>query len=80
MKTRKVIHVELKEPGDRPKHFYFGSKKAVYDVLSNEEVNPYKTLLNCVKLSKEPYENKKCIIRQGILIPASMNIKSRGGK
>ena len=39
MKTRKVIHVELKEPGDRPKHFYFGSKKAVYDVLSNEEVN-----------------------------------------
>ena len=81
MKTRKVIHVELKEPGDRPKHFYFGSKKAVYDVLTNEEVGiTYKTLLNCVKLSKEPYENKKCIIRQGILVPASMNTKSRGGK
>ena len=81
MKTRKVIHVELKEPGDRPKHFYFGSKKAVYDVLSNEVVGiTYKTLLNCVKLSKGPYENKKCIIRQGILVPASMNTKSRGGK
>ena len=26
-----------------------------------------------VKLSKEPYENKKCIIRQGILVTASMN-------
>ncbi len=38
----------------------------MYDVLSNEVVGiTYKTLLNCVKLSKEPYENKKCIIRQG---------------
>ena len=79
--TRKVIHVELKVPGNGPKHFYFGSKKAVYDVLSSEVVGiTYRTLLNCVKLSNGPYENKKCIIRQGILVSASMNIKSRGGK
>lgn len=81
MKKRKVFHVELKQPVDGKQHFYFGSKKAVYDVLPSEVVGiTYRTLLNCVRLSNGPYENKKCIIRQGILVSASMNIKSRGGK
>lgn len=74
MKKRKVFHVELKEPIDGRTHFYFGSKKAIFGYFSHEEVGiTYKCLTNCVKLSNEPYENKKCIIRQGILVPASMN-------
>ncbi len=69
MSTRKVIHVELKEPIEGQRHFYFGSKKAVYSVFSSETVGiSYRYLANAVRLSNGPYENKKCIIRQGWLV------------
>ena len=69
MKKRKVFHVELKEPVDGKRHFYFGSKKAIFDVFSHEEVGiTYAYLVNSVKLQNSPYENKKCVIRQGNLI------------
>ncbi len=69
MKKRKVFHVELKQPVDGRKHFYFGSKRAIFDVLSHDAVGiTYRTLTNCVNLQNGPYENKKCIIRQGELI------------
>lgn len=80
MKKRKVFHVELKEPIDGRTHFYFGSKKAIFGYFSHDEVGiTYKYLTNCVKLSNEPYENKKCIIRQGELITTRMTKQSRGG-
>ena len=71
MNKRKVFHVELKQPLDGRKHFYFGSKMAIFDVLPHEAVGiTYRTLTNCVKLSNGPYENKKCVIRQGELVTA----------
>lgn len=69
MNKRKVFHVEMKEPVDGKRHFYFGSKKAIFERFSHDEVGiTYRTLTNCVKLFNCPYENKKCVIRQGELI------------
>lgn len=71
MNKRKVFHVELKQPVDGKQHFYFGSKRAIFDVLPHDAVGiTYRTLTNCVKLSNGPYENKKCVIRQGELVTA----------
>lgn len=62
----KVYHVELKQPIAGKSHYYFGSKIAIYDVLTVEQVGiSYKSLSNLYDLSKQPYENKKCIIRLG---------------
>lgn len=64
----KVYHVEMKEPVNGENHFYFGSQVAIYDVFSAEQVGiSYKALKNTYNLSKQPYENKKCIIRLGKL-------------
>lgn len=69
MKKRKVFHVEMKEPVNGKCHFYFGSKKAIFERFSHDEVGiTYRYFTNCVKLSNGPYENKKCVIRQGELI------------
>lgn len=68
MNKRKVFHVEMKEPVDGRRHFYFGSKKAIFERFAHDEVGiTYRYFTNCVKLSNGPYENKKCVIRQGEL-------------
>lgn len=36
--TRKVIHVELKEPYKGRRNYYFGSAAAIYDTLPTEIV------------------------------------------
>ena len=38
MKEQKVIHVELKEPHKGKRHYYFGSKAAIYDELPEEVI------------------------------------------
>ena len=54
------------------KHYYFGSKKAIYDVFDKEQLGiGYSSLLNVKKLEEIPYKNKKCIIREGVLIQTS---------
>ena len=63
----KVYHVQI---GDA--HYYFGSKKAIYDVLDKEQLGiGYTSLRNVKNLDTVPYKNKKCIIRSGILLQAS---------
>lgn len=65
----KVYHVEMKEPIDGKKHFYFGSQIAIFEVLTVKQVGiSYKALSNNYRLLHEPYENKKCIIRLGTLV------------
>lgn len=65
----KVYHVEMKEPVNGERHFYFGSQVAIYDVFSAEQVGiSYKALTNKYNLSEKPYENKRCIIRMGKLV------------
>lgn len=69
--NRKILHVELREPKDGQRHFYFGSKAAIYQRFSAEDVGiTYYTLKNYRVTKEQPYINKKCIIRQGELIAA----------
>lgn len=63
----KIIHVELKEAYEGKRHFYFGSKTAVYDKFDKSILGCTLPTLHTVNLNKGEYENKKCIIRQGIL-------------
>lgn len=64
---QKVIHLELKRP-DGNKHRYYGSKAAIYDDYTSTDLGiGYGHLRDYGDLSKAPYENSKCVIRQGYL-------------
>lgn len=71
--TSKVYHIELTVPividGTPRKHFYFGSKAAIYGTLSPEQVGiTYNYLRSKIRLDKQEYSNIKCTIRLGVLI------------
>lgn len=67
MESKKIIHLELKEPKDGKSDYYFGSLLAIYDSLQKEDVGiTYKSLTNALR-GKETYENQKCVIRIGIV-------------
>lgn len=63
----KVIHVELKEPFNGKRHYYFGSKAAIYEYLSEDLIGVKKESLWNVDLNKVEYQNKYCTIRMGVL-------------
>ena len=63
----KVIHVELKEQYNGKKHYYFGSKAAIYDTLPIQVVGIKLESLWAINLEQSEYNNKLCIIRYGIL-------------
>lgn len=63
----KVIHVELNEPYQGEKHYYFGSKTAIYDHLPENIIGIKKGSLWNVDLEKGEYKNRHCIIRMGVL-------------
>jgi hypothetical protein len=67
MKEQKVIHVELKEPFKGKRHYYFGSKAAIYKYLSEDLIGIKKESLWNVDLKKGEYQNKFCTIRMGTL-------------
>lgn len=70
----KAYHVELKEPIDGQKHFYFGSQTAIFDILSSDQVGiSLNSLLNNHKFVNGDYHNKKCTIRLGKLIRTKTN-------
>lgn len=63
----KVIHVELNEPYLDKKHYYYGSKAAIYDELPEDVVGIKKESLWNVDLEKGEYKNRLCTIRFGVL-------------
>ncbi|MCC8152957.1 MAG: hypothetical protein LIP01_01310 [Tannerellaceae bacterium] len=64
----KIYHVELKEPKDGKQHFYFGSRAAIYQELSRQEIGiALKSLTNNHKFADGDYTNKKCTIRLGYI-------------
>lgn len=63
----KVIHIELKEPFDGKRHFYFGSKTAIYELFTPEHIGISKESLWNQDLDEKEYENKLCTIRMGLL-------------
>lgn len=64
----KVIHVELREPFNGKRHYYFGSKKAIYETLPREVVGiSYESFRALGDIKERPYEGRKATIRQGVL-------------
>lgn len=66
---RKVFHVELREPIDGEKHFYFGSKMAIFQRFTPETIGTtYNTLRAAGSIKNKPYVTKWAIIREGELV------------
>lgn len=69
---RKVIHVELHEPYQGERHYYFGSVAAIYDVLPLEVVGIARESLWSTLNSGE-YKGRRATIRKGILSQKETN-------
>ncbi|MBE6337673.1 MAG: hypothetical protein E7068_02580 [Lentimicrobiaceae bacterium] len=66
---RKVIHVEFRDPIDGKRHYYFGSKTAIFQRFTAQEIGiTYSSLRNIGNIKEKPYINKLCTIREGELI------------
>lgn len=63
----KVIHIELEIPYKGKKHYYYGSKAAIYQHLPEEIVGIKLESLWNVDLDQEEYKNRLCTIRMGAL-------------
>ena len=67
---RKVYHVELQRDG-AIHHYYFGSKKAIFNHISQEELGISYKYLCGINLSKREYQNNRVSIRMGYLLTTS---------
>lgn len=76
MKKYKVIHVELKKPYKGRKHYYFGSKSAIYVHIPENNIGIKLESLWNVDLTNDEYENSRVIIRMGVL---DRKMTNRGG-
>ena len=66
-KERTVIHLEI-----NGEHHYYGSVANIYEFYTSEELGiTYASLRNYGLTSEHPYQNKKCIIRKGVLLSKS---------
>ena len=64
---RKVIHVYII---DQDKNYYFGSMKAIYNVLDAKQIGlKYQSLINYFASSNSnEFRNNKCVIIRDVLI------------
>lgn len=68
MATQKIVHLHMKIPIAGNTDLYFGSIKAIFDSVSEEDVGvKYKSLTNALR-GRDFYENKHCIVRVSSLI------------
>ena len=66
-KERTVIHLEI-----NGEHHYYGSVANMYEFYTSEELGiTYASLRNYGLSVERPYQNKKCIIRKGVLLSKS---------
>lgn len=71
---RKIVHIEFINPIDGERHYYFGSKAAIFQRFSPEQVGiTYYSLKNVSITKEKPYVNRQCIIRCGELIASESN-------
>lgn len=77
MKQNNVIHVELKEPYQGKKNWYFGSIAAIYEQLPKEVIGAGKEWLwQCLR-GKEEYETKKAVVRRSkVITKQQQNVRS----
>ena len=70
---RTVIHLEIDG-----KHYYFGSIVNIFEYFDSDVIGiSYGSLRNYGLSAEKPYQNKRCIIRKGVLLAKSTN---RGSK
>ena len=63
---RKIIHVEMVNPVDGERHYYLGSKAAIFQRFTAEEMGiTYYSLKNICITKEKPYVYRQCTIRQG---------------
>ena len=77
MSKRTVIHLQILETD---KHYYFGSLRALCARFRKEEIGiSYASLRNRPPKPEEPYRNKLCVIRKGVLeaIPTNRGPKKK---
>lgn len=68
MATQKIVHLHMKIPTDGNTDFYFGSIKAIFDSITEDDVGiKYKSLTNALR-GRDFYENKHCTVRVSSLI------------
>ena len=66
-KERTVIHLEI-----NGEHHFFVTDATMYEIYTSEELGiTYASLRNYGLTSEHPYQNKKCIIRKGVLLSKS---------
>lgn len=66
---RKILHIEFRNPIDGERHYYFGSKAAIFQRFTAEQMGITYFSLKNIRITKdEPYVNRQCTIRQGELI------------
>lgn len=78
VRQRKVVHVELKEPYNGKRHWYFGSVEAIYDTIPPDIVGVAKTTLWNVFSKERKYTSKTATIRIGWLLSHSTNRGKKG--
>lgn len=68
-KERTVIHLQIDD-----QHHYYGSIANMYEFFTSEELGiTYSSLRNYGLSADHPYQNKKCIIRKGVLLSKKGN-------
>ena len=66
---RTVIHLEIDG-----KHYYFGSIANIFEYFNSNTIGiSYGSLRNYGLSADKPYQNKRCIIRKGVLLAKSTN-------
>lgn len=66
-KERTVIHLEINS-----EHHYYGSIARMFEDYTGDELGiTYASLRNYGLSSEHTYQNKKCIIRKGVLLSKS---------
>lgn len=69
--TRKVVHLEYEGL-----HYYFGSIAALCDEFGKEKIGiGYSALRRALCTNQNQYENKRCVVRIGVL-----RTKERGSR
>ena len=68
MKQNNVIHVELDEPYNGQKNYYFGSIAAIYETIPKEVIGAGKEWLWQCLGRKDEYRTRKATIRRSRVI------------
>jgi hypothetical protein len=65
MTQNNIIHVELDEPYNGKKNYYFGSIAAIYETIPKEVIGAGKEWLWQALSGKDEYRTRKATIRRG---------------